>query len=390
MGDVSQWNGRQAGLLRAALRMTVESFADHLGVSTATVAKWEKRGVNITPLPDTQAILDTALSRATDDQRARFEAVRRDRDAATVGLPSDRPLDLVDVAGLREQVRALVTAYDVTPSVSLLVPAAQCQATIIDLRTRAPIGAVRRELYAAEAEAATLMGQLVWDASLRRDHDTARQHFEHAISLAVQVHAPIAHAHAVLRLSFVALYGTPDPKAGLLLATEAARLSQEHSGALTGLALLHVAEAQAMLGERLLCEQALAEAEKHFGARTDADAASDCYSPAQAGRLAGSCYLSLGLAAQAERFLSDTAQTMAAQEKVSALVLGNLALAHLRQRHIDAATAVLHTAIDALEGTRGGAGLNVVFTAGRELSPWRSEPTVREVHDRMLGLLATA
>jgi hypothetical protein len=32
---------------------------------------------------------------------------------------------------------------------------------------------VRRELYAAEAEAATLMGQLVWDASQRRDHDTA-------------------------------------------------------------------------------------------------------------------------------------------------------------------------------------------------------------------------
>jgi len=41
-------------------------------------------------------------------------------------------------------------------------------------------------------------------------------------------------------------------------------------------------------------------------------------------------------------------------------VLGNLALAYLRQRQLDAATATLHEAIDLLEASRGGAGLTVV------------------------------
>ncbi len=45
-------------------------------------------------------------------------------------------------------------------------------------------------------------------------------------------------------------------------------------------------------------------------------------------------------------------------------------------------------AIDELERTRGGAGLNVVFTAGRELRPWRDEVIVPEVQDRMLALVA--
>lgn len=121
----------------------------------------------------------------------------------------DGALDLVAVAQLREQLRSLVAAYDVTPSVSLLAPAARCQAEIVELRALAPIGAVRRELYAAEAEAATLMGQLVWDASQRRDHATARQHFEHAVGVARQIHDPVAEAHAALRLSYVALEGCP-------------------------------------------------------------------------------------------------------------------------------------------------------------------------------------
>jgi hypothetical protein len=111
--------------------------------------------------------------------------------------------------------------------------------------------------------------------------------------------------------------------------------------------------------------------------------------PTQPGRLAGSCYLSLRLPKKAEAQLSATAEAMAGQQKVSSLVLGNLALAHLRQRQVDAAVASLHTAIDELERTRGGAGLNVVLTAGRELRPWSDEPAVHEVHDRMLALVAT-
>ncbi|MGH3980896.1 MAG: hypothetical protein ACRDRZ_18170 [Pseudonocardiaceae bacterium] len=45
-------------------------------------------------------------------------------------------------------------------------------------------------------------------------------------------------------------------------------------------------------------------------------------------------------------------------------------------------------AIDLLDNTRGGAGLSVVFGAGRELYPWRGEQAVHDVQDRLLALVA--
>jgi hypothetical protein len=45
-------------------------------------------------------------------------------------------------------------------------------------------------------------------------------------------------------------------------------------------------------------------------------------------------------------------------------------------------------AIDLIEDTRGGGGMSVVFSAGRELYPWRAEPAVQEVNDRLLALMA--
>ncbi|MGH3926056.1 MAG: tetratricopeptide repeat protein, partial [Pseudonocardiaceae bacterium] len=64
--------------LRAALRMTIHDFAGYLGVGTRTVAKWEARGSGIQPMPQTQAILDTALAKASSDGQARFTAAVRD------------------------------------------------------------------------------------------------------------------------------------------------------------------------------------------------------------------------------------------------------------------------------------------------------------------------
>ncbi|MGW0829511.1 helix-turn-helix domain-containing protein [Streptomyces prunicolor] len=71
--SVSRWTGREAGLLRQALRMSVRTYAAHLGVGIRTVSKWEKFGTATCPWPDTQAILDTALTRADAAARARFE-----------------------------------------------------------------------------------------------------------------------------------------------------------------------------------------------------------------------------------------------------------------------------------------------------------------------------
>jgi transcriptional regulator with XRE-family HTH domain len=72
-----RWSGREARLLRHALRLSVRAFAGYLGVAPRTVAKWESGGTGTIPRPDTQAILDTALAHARPDARQRFEVLLR-------------------------------------------------------------------------------------------------------------------------------------------------------------------------------------------------------------------------------------------------------------------------------------------------------------------------
>ncbi|NUU26377.1 MAG: hypothetical protein HOV68_33475 [Streptomycetaceae bacterium] len=73
MARVQQWTGREASALKAALRLSVRSFAARLGVSARSVSYWDRQGDRITLRPDTQAILDTALANASPDVHFRFE-----------------------------------------------------------------------------------------------------------------------------------------------------------------------------------------------------------------------------------------------------------------------------------------------------------------------------
>src|SRR4051794_34799748 len=91
MVSVGQWTGQEAKLLRAALRMTVESFSEHLGVSSATVAKWERRGPSITPLPESQAILDTALKQADERAQQCFQVATTPATTTTDAGPVTAP-----------------------------------------------------------------------------------------------------------------------------------------------------------------------------------------------------------------------------------------------------------------------------------------------------------
>lgn len=66
------WTGREACALRAALRQSQRGFAAHLGVNKNTVFKWEARKQDITPSPELQDALDTALRLAPAEVRDRF------------------------------------------------------------------------------------------------------------------------------------------------------------------------------------------------------------------------------------------------------------------------------------------------------------------------------
>jgi tetratricopeptide (TPR) repeat protein len=232
------------------------------------------------------------------------------------------------------------------------------------------------------------MGQLVWDASQRRDHATVIGYYDQAIAAANRADETTVEAYARLRKSYVALYGEQEPQTGLRLAQEAATLADTaRSHALQGLALLHAGEGYAMLGMRRDCETALGAAEAHLQAMRTADPAHGLLSADRLGRIQGSCYLALGDSAKAESILEGTARRLQGRHKSKAIILGNLALAHVRQRDIDQAATVLHRAIDLLEVSRGGGGLNVVSATVRELHPWRQEPVVQDVHERLLALM---
>jgi hypothetical protein len=314
-------------------------------------------------------------------------AVEHANERLRYALQHPATVDLPAVAQLRDRLWDLDVRYVRAPSTSLLADTGRCLGDISFLRVHAK-GSVKQELCGAEAEAATLMGQLVWDASQRHEHAAARDYLHQAIHAARASGNPTAEGRALLRMSMVALYGEKNPKSGLALATQAAKVTRATSEVIGGLAMLHAAEAHAMLGRRSECDRALSQAGSCFDHITETDPAIEQFSPTQLGRLAGSCYLSLGNDRRACSTLQRTAHALCDGSKAQAIVMGNLALAQLRLGELDAATHSIHEAIDVVELTRGAGGLNIVFAAAQELRPWRRLPVVQDVYDRLMALMA--
>ncbi|MFC5186766.1 helix-turn-helix transcriptional regulator [Actinomadura harenae] len=374
---------------RRAMGLTQEQLADRVGTERTTIGRWERAETAPYPyqLPRLAQVLGMTLDEL-DDLLGEGEPVEEESNGRLDhALRNPAAVDHFTVAHLQQRVQQLNAAYDATPSALLLADAGQCHGQVTYLRDNTSGGPIRRSLGSVEARSALFMGQLVWDASQRRDHLSPRRYFQQAAETAREIHDVVTEAQAQLRMSYVDLYGVGDPASGLVQASRAARLGRHASEVLTGLALLHVAEAHAMMKAFAPCEKALAAAEQAFAKVGRDDTAIEHYSPTQYGRMAGSCYLFLGDPRRAQAVLEETEATLHPWRKSRSIVLGNLALAHLRQSDLDGATERLHQALDLLEQNRGGGGLNVAFQAGRELAPWRDEPAVQDVHDRMFALM---
>ena len=80
MKVVGSWTGATADALRQAFRMTIEDFAEKLGLSPRIVAYWRERP-DMIQRPQSQGILDTTLERAPDDVKARFAILINQRPA---------------------------------------------------------------------------------------------------------------------------------------------------------------------------------------------------------------------------------------------------------------------------------------------------------------------
>ncbi|MEV5540064.1 transcriptional regulator [Saccharopolyspora shandongensis] len=99
MDLVTGWTGRTACVLQAALRMSNETFAEHLGIAVRTVSGWHKKPT-LVPKSEMQQLLDTALEQASPPVKARFAQLVND--AADAG-PVDPPVD--DQAAADAEVR---------------------------------------------------------------------------------------------------------------------------------------------------------------------------------------------------------------------------------------------------------------------------------------------
>lgn len=326
--------------------------------------------------------LDTLLHAVAAAPAARDERLH-------FALDNPSSADLVAVSGLREHIRQLDSSYSASPSTTLLGSTGQIHGQVTYLRQHASDARVRRALCEAKAESATLMGQLVWDVSQRHDHAETVAYLDQAIDASRQAHDPHAESYAMLRKSFVALYGERDPRTGRARAQQAADTARCCSPALEGLALLHVAESHAMNSETTLCEQALARAADQLDRVDNGNLAADHYTPSEFDRLAGSCYLFLGRPVQAQPYLERTINKPTAKQKSRAIALGNLTLALIRQHKTDEAVSTIHQAIDTVERTRGGRGVNLAFAAGRELRACRAERAAADVTDRLFALMTT-
>jgi hypothetical protein len=305
-------------------------------------------------------------------------------------LKHPRSVDLPTAAYLREQTLDLMKQYEaVTSPTSLLPQAAERVEHVTALREHAPLGRIRQELYRVEAQAATLIGRLVWDVSGQHDHATAARYYDQAIAAASNVKEGWVEAFPRMFQRFNPVSaGTTDLRTGLELAERASARAQDGSShVIAGWSLAFTAEAHALLGEERNAKLSLDRADFHLSKAAADDPMFGVFAREQLGGFVGASHLHLRDPTGARHALQESAQHLGAgKEKHKSVILGDISTALALQGDPEQASAVLNHAIDLVEMTASAAGKRRVFTAGRQLGPWRNEPFVQEVQDRLLAL----
>jgi hypothetical protein len=305
-------------------------------------------------------------------------------------LKHPRSVDLPSVTYLREQTLGLMKQYEAVASPASLLPqAAERFEQVTLLREHAPLGRVRQELYSVEVQSATLLGRLVWDVSGQHDHATAARYYDQAIAAASNVKEGWVEAfpRTFQRFNPVSA-GSMAPRTGVELAEGAsARAEDDSSHVVAGWSLAFAAEAHALLGEERKAKLRLDRADFHLSKVAADDPMFGVFAREQLGGFVGACHLRLNDPKGAQVALQESARSLGTgKEKHKSVILGDVSTALVRQGEPEQASAVLHQAIDLVELTGSGAGKRRVFTAGRQLSPWRNESFVQEVQDRLLAL----
>ncbi len=143
MDVVTGWTGRAACALQAALRMSNEAFAEHLGIAVRTVAAWHQKP-GLRPRPEMQQVLDAALARAPAAAGERF-AVLTGEPARAVSARAD------DDGAAAEAEHRLITDQNISRALSRLDQLAAWEP-----------GTARSTGRAAAAASAAMMSPMPW------------------------------------------------------------------------------------------------------------------------------------------------------------------------------------------------------------------------------------
>jgi DNA-binding transcriptional regulator YiaG/tetratricopeptide (TPR) repeat protein len=422
---IGRWTGANAAALRMASRKSQEAFAEQLGISTRTVAKWHQNP-NAELRPTTSEILDTVLRRSSVDVQERFlilvaegqgfraaPAKLESVDVAELGarLSDDEDMlrrqflrasaaalsaaGLPGLVGLRKaprlsarNVSELETVTDVQRRLYHAVPARSIWSAVeghlrllIDLvRTPQP-EQVHRQVAALGGEAAGLLAWLALDLGDERGRE--RLH-DIALSLVSEARDRPLEAYVLgFRSQVRQLEGRPHAALALAnqaVATAAAgRATSVHAWLKSkqAVALAEVKDRRGSMDALTAAEAALARG------IVDEPAWMYEFDYTRLTAVRGECLLRLDRPAQAERaFRQALAASSHKGGRFRVELLTGLATAAARQGRVEEACGL---GLESLDVASAGSELGVsrVRELRRELDRWHDSDEVAALDDRL-------
>ncbi len=325
---IAVWTGHEARALRIGLRMTIERFAEYLGVAVRTVSKWEAQGSKIVPVPTMQEVLDTALERATPPQQSRFELLLGGGQAPGAGSgdaqgEDERPMNGREPFYPKSERRpdsdhrADASAMQAFRAADKQVGGGHLYATVVNyLHTQIAPRLFGRDhgndgqaLFTAAAALTEMAGWMAHDAG--RDA-TARQHFGRALDLVKIGGDTQLGAHILGSMSHLANH-LDQPEKAIQLVRRGREVLHGGPGCpeLQARLLALAARGYAALEEPGECTRLLIQAERALGG-TDAEEPSQWISNFDEGSLASE-------AARCMRQLGDLSELQRQAERIIAL-----------------------------------------------------------------------
>lgn len=420
MATVRRWSGAEARALRTALRFSVRGFAAHLGIAPRTVSKWEAGGASTFPLPDTQAMLDTVLSRADEDAQQRLVRLTERRPGGDdTDTPRVRAYEDTDEVERRQLLRmlsasgaALLSSAPPWPSFiqaasgrsddgeldlgdsltthfwhvysraqkkeSILATVYDHVAALTDSLDGAHV-ADRQKLCRAIAEAYQLAGEIHVD---QNDHTGAMHCYTLACATAREARSADLWAASLVREAYIGLFDAQPQQVVRLLDTadRIAALGDEDLVTREWVAAVR-AEAHAAAGNEQECLRDLARAEAVTGKAENGTRTGWLrFDGARLPELRGSCLVSLGRYGAAEEVLLFSLDRSATTRRRSA-ILCDLAVIGARLRDVGSVTERLEEVLAHAAATGSAVIGRRLSTVLPELRPLKHHPRIRELDE---------